>query len=260
MHEFDKTLTLTSPYISRSNVRLAQGVLKGENTFKNSERPIATYTGEIDGIYGPKTAAAARLAKHWLGYLPADVDDNFGQKIYDFLKGYKPLPISYVHRREELIAEEKQNMPAMAVDRAITFIGYGEKPPGSNDNKFGEWYGFNYVPWCAIFVSYCLWGVGYRTPEKSVWKYAYVPYIAADAEKGIHGMHFTTEPKKGDLVCYTFNGVKNAHVGFFEKWQTEGKTFVDIAGNTSGNNPANGGIVARGTYGIGLVTHFVRLT
>jgi len=42
---------------------------------------------------------------------------------------------------------------ALAVARRN--LGVREEPPGSNRTPFGEWFGENGVPWCAIFVSYC---------------------------------------------------------------------------------------------------------
>ncbi len=44
------------------------------------------------------------------------------------------------------------------IDRLISVaradIGATESPPGSNRTKFGEWYGWNGVPWCAISQAY----------------------------------------------------------------------------------------------------------
>lgn len=36
-------------------------------------------------------------------------------------------------------------------------IGTTERPPGSNRQKYGQWYGFNSVQWCSIF---CCWVYG----------------------------------------------------------------------------------------------------
>lgn len=37
---------------------------------------------------------------------------------------------------------------------AATEKGVKESPAGSNNQKYGAWYGLNGVPWCAIFVSW----------------------------------------------------------------------------------------------------------
>ena len=39
------------------------------------------------------------------------------------------------------------------IQRAAAEEGTTENPPNSNKTKYGEWYGLNGVPWCAIFVS-----------------------------------------------------------------------------------------------------------
>ena len=39
------------------------------------------------------------------------------------------------------------------INIAKTEIGYTET--GSNDTKYGKWYGLNNNPWCAMFVSWC---------------------------------------------------------------------------------------------------------
>jgi len=41
-----------------------------------------------------------------------------------------------------------------ALAEALRYIGAKEYPAGSNKTVFGQWYGVNGVPWCAIFVSY----------------------------------------------------------------------------------------------------------
>lgn len=39
------------------------------------------------------------------------------------------------------------------VEIARSQIGYQEGY--NNDTKYGEWYGLNHEPWCAIFCSWC---------------------------------------------------------------------------------------------------------
>lgn len=40
------------------------------------------------------------------------------------------------------------------VELAINQIGHKEDPADSNKTMYGEWFGMNGVPWCAIFVSW----------------------------------------------------------------------------------------------------------
>ncbi len=39
------------------------------------------------------------------------------------------------------------------IEFARTQIGY--KEGSGNNTYFGKWFGFNYNPWCAMFVSWC---------------------------------------------------------------------------------------------------------
>jgi len=139
---------------------------------------------------------------------------------------------------------------AAALDRAQDELGYSESPAGSNRNKYGQWYGMDGSPWCAMF---CTWA--YELGAKDVGadsptfvkgsRYAYVPYIVADARGRLHGLATTDEPVPGDLVCYDWesNGEYD-HVGLFEKW-TGGGSFQAIEGNTSTSSNSNGGQVMR---------------
>jgi len=40
------------------------------------------------------------------------------------------------------------------VDIAKSQLGYQEVGT-RNDSMYGKWYGLNYNPWCAMFVSWC---------------------------------------------------------------------------------------------------------
>ena len=54
--------------------------------------------------------------------------------------------------------------PKDVLDIARSELGITEQPPESNHQKFGQWYGFDGVPWCAEFVSYCFYNAGIPLP------------------------------------------------------------------------------------------------
>lgn len=130
------------------------------------------------------------------------------------------------------------------IEVAAREIGVKESPPNTNKTKYGKWFGFDGVPWCAIFVSW-------------VYAMAGFPLGRIGFLKGMAGCqtavaHFrkqkelTGNPQEGDIVFFDWNGdSRYDHVGIFVKWIEEGKTFETIEGNTSPTNQSNGGEVMR---------------
>ena len=128
------------------------------------------------------------------------------------------------------------------LDIAAGEIGYKENPPNSNHNKFGVWYGMDEQPWCAMFVSYCLYNAGLRLDITTQKGFAYCPYgVKWFKNKG----WWNTTPKVGDVVFYDWQGDGvSDHVGIVEKVNPNG-SIVAIEGNTSVGNNSNGGQVMR---------------
>ena len=128
--------------------------------------------------------------------------------------------------------------------KAQSQVGYAET--GNNNNKYGVWYGANYQPWCAMFVTWCDLNGG--QPQKDTFvkgsRYAYVPYIVSDARLGKCGLVVTSSPKPGDLVCYDWGrDGEYDHVGIWESGSAS--SWKAIEGNTSTSNQSNGGQVMR---------------
>lgn len=138
---------------------------------------------------------------------------------------------------------------------AIAEIGYTESPAGSNQNKYGRWYGMNHVPWCAIFVSYCFDRVGMTLPIRTAKGFAY-------CQDGVHWFQrqgrWFAKPQVGDVVFYSWQGDGIAdHVGIVEKVNADGSV-VSIEGNTAVGNESNGGQVMRRHRNPGGVLGFGR--
>jgi len=134
-----------------------------------------------------------------------------------------------------------------ALQLAAADIGYTESPPGTNGNQYGAWYGFNYEPWCAMAVTYWYEHAGPSPSFVRGERYAYCPYLVADARAGKHGLATTTAPIPGDLVVYDWgrDGVFD-HVGLFEYGSSF--SWSAIEANTSpdsGGDQSNGGMVCR---------------
>lgn len=121
-------------------------------------------------------------------------------------------------------------------------IGNKESPAGSNRTPYGEWYGWNGVPWCAIWVSYCFYHAGMPLPPiQSKKGFAYCPYGVSyyrDRDR------FNKTPEAGAIVFFDWRGDGIAdHVGIVEK--VEPGKVISIEGNTSYSDNSNGGQVMR---------------
>jgi hypothetical protein len=146
--------------------------------------------------------------------------------------------------------------------QAATQLGVKESPAGSNHVKFGIWYGI-VGAWCAMFVSWVhvMAKVGKTFAKGS--RYAYVPYIVADARAGRNGLRLSSGPRSGVIACYDWdhNGVAD-HTGICADAADLAKfcsreygsavnrfghptsaQFWAIEGNTAVGNDSNGGEV-----------------
>jgi hypothetical protein len=101
------------------------------------------------------------------------------------------------------------------------------------------------VPWCAIFATFCYEtctpGGSPRFEKGKRW--AYCPYIVADAKANRYGLTTTVDPQPGDLVVYDWDGGDYDHVGLFESGDV--KSGVAGEGNTRLRTTSNGGPVMR---------------
>ena len=241
------TLKLTSPNMKRPEVGAAQKILKTKGY----------YSGKIDSIYGEASARATRTAKWELGYAENRIDSTFDEQLYGYLTGAtKPVLVM----RQRAKSRTKKQMGVVALDVAQRFVGLSEQPPGSNKIIFSNWYGMN-GPWCAMFVTYCFVEAKSKAFIKGS-RYAYCPYMLNDAKYNRNGLRLITakEAQPGDIALFDFkkSGVA-AHVGIVASVVGNQKKFATVEGNTSGTNPADGGMVASMTRNVSDVIGFVRV-
>jgi hypothetical protein len=234
------------------DVKDVQYLLDGNNRFKQNFHP-----GKRDGSYGETTAAATKRAKYWLGYPLPNTDHDrwwsrvFGAKLYSYLlpkshTGWKSLPLTYRVRRAARLkaasATSSVKSKALQIGLHEASLHIHESPWGSNNVKYGQWYGLNHEPWCAMFVTWCFSQAG----DKKIFArgrytaYAYAPEYSARA--GHPYLSITSSPEPGDIVVYHHG---QGHVGIFYRW-TDRKAgrFQTVEGNTSsGGSQDNGGAV-----------------
>lgn len=117
--------------------------------------------------------------------------------------------------------------PANVLQKASNQLGYTEGI--NNDTKYGVWYGMNYQPWCAMFISYCFSQVGLALPITTSKGFAYCGF-AVDWFKAKGWWH--TTPKVGDLIFFNWPNSSEQfdHVGIVELVNGNG-TVSTIEGN-----------------------------
>lgn len=130
---------------------------------------------------------------------------------------------------------------------ALKEVGYTENPKGSNKTKYGQWFGFDGVAWCGMFVSWChdkagviMPKIGFSKPGFAGCQSAYAYWNKANK--------IVKDPEPGDIVLFDWNGDgRYDHTGIF--YRNLGRTpvgdgfFEAIEGNTAVGNDSNGGQV-----------------
>lgn len=125
-------------------------------------------------------------------------------------------------------------------------IGYKESPSGSNRTKYGQWYGLNGEPWCAMFVSWVFDKAGLRLPASTSKGFAYTPAGAAWFKRqGKWLTNISTKVTPGMVVFFYWPSMgRIAHVGIVEEVKPNGD-LVCIEGNTDAAGGRTGGQVMR---------------
>jgi hypothetical protein len=240
------------------------------------------------GVDGNPNKAGMQAVQLWSGTI--DPTGNVGEKTFNFLRSVI-IPQGRTHAGEPAWDSVCQQLTAQAYDaahpkppsklirlKALELaqgeIGYLEG--GNNDNKYGAWYGENYVSYCAIGVTWAYLnaghpvGMSFQTVKQAGQndRHDYVPYVVSDARAGRYGFSVTNDPQPGDVVAYNWGGSAGAdpyyydHVGLFESW-VSGHAFQAVEFNTtgsSGGNQSNGGGVYRKQRDVnGQGTTFIRV-
>lgn len=163
------------------------------------------------------------------------MDPNAQTILAEFAKAYRAPPPTKTTVRDAALA------------KAVTQIGVKESPAGSNLCKYTDWYDM-VGPWCAMFATWA-YELGSASGSPSFvrgTRYAYCPYIVADARAKRYGLSLTNAPIPGDLVVYNWDGTSDEgfdHVGLFDSGDQDYWTAIE--GNTSTSNQSNGGEVMR---------------
>ena len=120
----------------------------------------------------------------------------------------------------------------------------GYKEGINNDTKFGQWYGINHQPWCAIFVSWCYFTGGSLALSGIQSRLGFHNCDAGLAWFKKHNQLVDIkDAQPGDIVFFNLDGnpATSEHVGIVYVNQVDKQNLVTFEGNTSNKSgSANG--------------------
>lgn len=139
--------------------------------------------------------------------------------------------------------------PSAMLNAARSQIGFREGR--KNDNKYGIWYGWNHVPYCAIGLSWCA-EVAHGSDIMGG-KWAYCPSWVSHWRQVGRWHAWTETPRPGDIVFFNWAGSHGLadHVGIVESVsgvRPGSRTLTTIEFNTSsgtGSQSDGGGVYRR---------------
>lgn len=185
---------------------------------KKIQQALATrgfYTADINGVPDQLTYQAVKNFQMANGL---EADGNFGPASWKKIFSIYSIPCS-------------GSAPEKLAEVAEYELSMGFKEDNENDiTPYGQWYGMNGQPWCAMFVSWCANFaniLGINVPL-----YAYCP--SGKNWFKAHGRYFSRtsgyKPKRGDVIFF-WDGKTISHTGIVIK--CEGNNVITIEGNSS---------------------------
>jgi len=251
-------LRLTSPLMRGQDVVTLQRAI---NTWAHTRH--RTPLVDVDGEYGPLTEHAVGAVAYDMG-LQSSAAIKDVQRLIEHPRLRSPMDLRRASLRQA--ATEKSGTGLAAVlSHAQSHAGVAENPPDSNwgepepagwERNFGFQSG---VSWCGCFAGSMILAAGGHVTSRV----AYCPYIEQDAKGASSGFDRWTTDQNDDvepgwLVLYDWTGAKSLaeHVGVVS---LIGPSFLSaVEGNTSGTDPAAGGMVAVMSRPYELVVGFAR--
>lgn len=204
-------------YIMASNVNILSGSVDPRNITRSNRYVIhaaPVFTGPQPGDYLSAGAVELGALVQYLNYK---------------INGYALIEYSVSSTQRKRAYINANNLSASYSGLLSNFCNIaegeiGEQDPSNKDlTTYGEWYGANGVPWCAIFVSWCAAQAGILTEAQSA------PVPRVKKEKAVSAMQnwyssnnrlvsasSSADIHTGDLAFF------NGHVGIV----------VGVSGNT----------------------------
>lgn len=248
-------IELTSPLTRGPLVRDIQRLLK-----KNRHGHFNP--GRVDGVYGPRTAQAAREAKQAIGYDEANITSAYGRYLHGFLTGTaEPSKEMRKQAERRRLLDSRKPMRVTALEGMTKKLGTTEQPPGSNNILYSRWYMRDLDGWNSGGPPYCMMGVTYEYVQagsvafKQTQRWAFCPFFLRDAQQGLYGLRIVDDPLPGDAVLFEWGDSgpgEPDHVGLFEK-RVDSNTVQTVEANVDSG-------VFRKTREEAIITAYVRVT
>lgn len=209
-------------------------------------------TNSRNGNYGPETVADVKRFRAIYQVNAADPGTKIGGDLYDVLTRFMDTTaVKLVEAYTPPPPKPPANLMEQALQSALSQVGYQEG--SGNANKFGAWYGFDRVSWCAEFVTWAAEQHDSQTFDPKASRYAWCPSVVADAQSGRNGLRVVSRtlvtPGMLALFDWGHDGVAD-HIEIVLDPPGSDVVFVDVGGNTSGGqsgSQSNGDGVYRRT-------------
>jgi len=193
-----------------------------------------------NGSYGAGTSKDVETFRKLYVVNAGDDGRSIGGELYNVLtRWFDDSARRCVAQWNPDVEPKPEPAPNVVMERTVLTAlrqeGYQEGR--ANASKYGQWYGMDHVSWCAEFVSWCAEQNGSFSFERGH-RYAYCPYIVADARAGRNGLKAVSaiEAKRGCIALYDWDGDGIAdHIGLIVQGPGRGQSFYTIEGNTSSN-------------------------
>jgi hypothetical protein len=194
--------------------------LLNANSYRDPKRKL-----DVDGAFGPLTAASVQGTKFWMGYEKADIEPVAAEFFMSLIREEQALPGAYRERRKARLQQVVDNagkpgdadkLRLRAVAYAKADVGLYEAP--NNAIKYNSWWtGGNNDggAYCVRAASYWYAKAGSLAVARGS-RWENTDAMLADAQAGRNGLHLTSEPQPGCVFVIDFDGHSNPdHCGVF---------------------------------------------
>ena len=199
----------------------AESNMEKDTLTEKLSNPKGTGNTNEQNCYNGETHVAGFNANLLINIKPTDEMKEAGKTYEEWFAGLEGTGKSEMSATDKLVASARMELGF----KENTYINAQGKEVGDNKTPYGEWYGLNRNPWCAMFVSYVAHEAGILETKQSAKDTSgnilapTVPKFAAVSDgvkwyksnERFESKKSGYEPKAGDLIFFTNKGQN--HVG-----------------------------------------------